>query len=815
MNRRQRRAQTKAGRVSPQAGVAGVEQWYAEAVQHHQAGRLPEAEHVYRQILAAEPRHADALHLLGVIAHQLGRNDIAVEVIGAAIGINGSVAAYHCNLGNALAVLGRGEDAVAAYGTAIRLKPDDAQAHSNLGVALNGLGRSAEAVAAYTTAIRLEAAYAAAHSNMGTALLDLGRAEDAVAAYGTAIRLAPDYAEAHFNLGTALKQLGRFDAARAAFDTAIRLRPDYFQAHSNLGVVLKEAGRFDDAAAAFGSAIRIRPDYADAHCNLGVVLTDLGRFDDAVAAYDAAIGITPDSAVTHYNRGVALNALGRSAEAVTAYAAAIRLKPDYAEAYFHLGVALTALGRMDGAVAAYGAALSVRPDYDEAWFNLGGVLKLLGCLDDAIAAFGRAIRIRPDYADAHSNLVMCLHYQPEVEEGAILRAAREFAGCFETGLPTPAFANHADGDRRLRVGYVSGDFRRHPVGYFLSSVLDRHDPRAVEMFCYSNNVAADDLTAHLQGVSHHWRSLAGLSDQAAAALVVADGIDILVDLSGHTALNRLPMFALKPAPVQVTWLGFWGTTGLAAMDYVLSDKLTIRPGEEDRYSEQVLRLPGGRFCYAPPDYAPPPVARLAVQQQGYVTFGSFNNLSKVGPEVVRLWAKVLTAVPRSRLVLKWVSLADVGVRRRLTDSFAAEGVGQARLDLRGVSPHARMLEEYGDIDIALDPTPFSGALTSCEALWMGVPVITLPGVNAQSRQTQGFLESLGLTGWVAASVDDYVRIAVALASDPAHLSRLRQELRPLMAGSPLCDGPAFTLGLEAVYRQIWRQWCRTVKPVAG
>ncbi len=687
----------------PQAELTVVQDVFADALRHHQAGRLADAERLYRQILEVDCRHADALHLLGVIAHQVGRNDVAVELIGQAIGINGSAAAYHSNLGNVLRNLGRLDDAVASCGAALRIKPD----------------------------------YAEAHSNLGNALKDLGRLDDAVASYGAALRIKPDYAEVHFNLGNVLKDLGRRDDAVASYGAALRIKPDYAAAHSNLGTVLEDLGRLDDAVASYGAALRIKPDYAEAHFNLGNVLKDLGRLDDAVASYGAAL----------------------------------RIKPDYAEAHSNLGNALLDLGRLDDAVASYGAAL----------------------------------RTKPDLTGAHSNLLMCLHYRPEADGATILEAARHFARRFE-GRPAPTFQCRADPDRRLRIGYVSGDFGRHPVGYFLNRVLAGHDRTKMEIFCYNSFLRADDMTNQLRRRADHWRSLVGLSDQAGADLITADGIDILVDLSGHTEHNRLTLFTRKPAPVQATWLGFWGTTGLSTIDYILSDAATIPPGEERFYSEQVLRLPNGRFCYDPPDYAPPPASPPALRGRA-ITFGSFNNLTKIGPEVVRLWAEILRAVPGSRLLLKWKTLADAGVRRRLTEAFAADGIGPERLELRGASPHAAMLAEYGEIDVALDPFPFSGALTSCEALWMGVPVVTLPGAAAASRQTQGILQVLGLTEWIAASPADNVRIAATLASDLPRLAELRPALRKRIASSPLCDGPAFTAGLERAYRQMWRQWC--------
>ncbi len=331
------------------------------------------------------------------------------------------------------------------------------------------------------------------------------------------------------------------------------------------------------------------------------------------------------------------------------------------------------------------------------------------------------------------------------------------------------------------------------------------------MFCYSNGERADALTGRLHQAAGHWREIGGLTDEAAASMIRQDRIDILIDLSGHTPLNRLGLFALRAAPLQASWLGYAATTGLAEMDYLLMDPATAPEGAQAWCGEALARLPHTRFCYGPPKGAPAPAAPPSIKR-GRVTFGSFNNLIKIGPEVATLWARVLAAVPGSRLVLKWEALSDGGVRRRIGQLFAAAGVRAQALELRGFSAHTGMLAEYGDIDIALDPFPFCGGLTSCEALWMGVPVVTLPQDRFASRQTLGFLRTLGLDDLAATSPEDYVAIAAALSADVVRRETLRATLRPRMAASALCDAKAFTTSLEAAYRQMWRRWCAGLEP---
>lgn len=753
---------------------------FNQAARLHEAGRLTEAESLYRRILALESGHADALHLLGVVAYQTGRKELAADLIGRAIGINAGVAAYHSNLGNALKDLGHREAALASYDAALRLKPD----------------------------------YADAHYNRGSALVDLERFDEAVASYDAALRIKPDHAKAFSSRGNALKSLGRLDEALESYEVALRIRPDYALAHNNRGNVLKDLGRSAEAETAYDSALRFKPDYAAAHSNRGELLKHLGRFVEALAAHDAALKIDPEDAKAHFGRGNALTSLGRLDDALISFDAALQLRPEYVEAYNNRGNALANLGRLDEALASYEAALRLNPDYVEAHTNRGSILKDLGRFDEAILSLSTALSIKPDYADAHNNLIYCLHYDPAVDGKAIRTAAQSFGALFDAA--SAPFPNSPDPARRLRVGLVSGDLGRHPVGYFLLPFLSNRARCDTEVYCYATHPRNDAVTANLMASADHWRSLVGLSDSAAAAQIRADAIDILIDLSGHTAHNRLPLFARRAAPVQATWLGYWGTTGISAMDYILSDPVTIPPGMEDLYCERVVRLADGRFCYAPPSYAPdpapPPCLRPADQRaldlrDSITTFGSFNNLGKVGPEVVALWAAVLHAVPGARLLLKWRSLADEGARHRLTQAFSLHGIGADRLALRGASPHPQMLAEYGDMDVALDTFPFSGGLTSCEALWMGVPVVTLPGAVGPSRQTLGFLKAMALEEWAAGDAADYVRIAAALAADREHLRELRQSLRPRMAVSPLCDGPAFARSMEAELRTMWRNWC--------
>jgi protein O-GlcNAc transferase len=743
MNRNQRRAAARQNRepsrlaLRQAAPVSGVSLSMARATASHQSGRLDEAENLYQQVLAVEPDHADACHLLGALAQQRGRYEESAALITKAIAAKGDVAAFHSNLGNALRASGKLDEAVKAYRRALALDPNFADAYNNLGATLRMLGNLDEAEALYRKALALNPNSADAHDNLGVVLRNQGRLADAEASYRMALGLNPNFARALYNLANVLKEQGRLEESVAAYRHALAFRPDFIEAHNNLGNALKDLGKLEEAVTCFRRVVALRADLAHAHNNLGVALEEQSELGQAAACYQRALA----------------------------------LKPDFAAAYN----------------------------------NLGNVARARGQMDEAMAHYERALTLRPDFVEAHSNFLMSQHYVEGLSKHDLFAAAQRFGRSLQGLAAERVFLNDGSEDRPLRIGYVSGDFRLHPVGYFLARVLEAHDRETIETFCYANQGRSDDMTRRLRGAAKDWRTILGLPDKDAAQMILQDRIDILVDLSGHTAKNRLSLFALRPAPVQVSWLGYFGTTGLAAMDYLVMDAWAAPPGEEERYTEALVRLPYGRFCYAPPDDAPP-IADPPALRRGYITYGSFNNIVKIGADVVALWASVLHATPQSRLVLKWKALDDADARDHLKRVFAAAGIEEGRLELRGFSPHAEMLAQYGDIDIALDPFPFGGGLTSCEALWMGVPVVTLPGDRPASRQTIGFLETLGLTECVATSREDYVRRAVALAGAPARLNALRREMRPRMAGSPLCDGPRFTRGLEAAFRQMWRRW---------
>jgi predicted O-linked N-acetylglucosamine transferase (SPINDLY family) len=607
---------------------------------------------------------------------------------------------------------------------------------------------------------------------------------------------------------------GRVAEAEHAVRQALQADPQHVDSLHLLGVIAGYAGQPEASLALFDQALALSPDFASAHANRGVALLALGRREDGVASFRRAVEIDSQHINGWHGLGNALGAQNDMVGAEAAFRKVLTIHPGYYEARNNLGQALQRQGRMDEAIEAYREAASQAPESALITYNLGVATQLSGQPAEALPHYRRALELQPDYVKAHSNVLLTLNYLPGVSAEILLAEHRAFdAQQTRRFLPVqPSWLNDRDPERRLRIGYVSGDFHIHPVGNYLVGPLEQHDREAFEVFCYSNDSQEDHVTARIARATDHWRDISAMTDERAAGLVRHDKIDILVDLSGHTDKNRPLLFALKPAPVQVSWLGYPGTSGMSAIDYLVMDAVTMPP-DAAWAVEAVARLPNGRFCYSPPPYTPE-VSMPSARPNGVVHFGSFNNIGKIGPDVVRLWARVLDAVPGSRLILKWKELGQPKARKRLADAFAAAGVAADRLELREGSGHGAMFAEYADMDVALDPFPFGGGLTSSEALWMGVPVVTLPQDSVASRQTLAFLHGIGLDELAASSEDDYVRIAAALAADPERRAELRRTLRPRMAASPMNDPKAFAQGLDAAYRQMWRRWCEGKAPEA-
>ena len=688
----------------------------------------------------------------------------------------------------------------------------DEAAHITAGQQAEDQGRPQEALALFDRAVASAPTSAKAHLNRGNALMKLGDFDAAAQAYGTALQHDPAMAGASYNLGNALARRRRLDDACAAYRQALALRPEFFEAQVALGAALEELGQRGEAAEHYRRALGIRPDHAPVHGNLGAVLLDMGQPAEAAQALRQALRLDPQLTQLHYGLGAALHALGEWDAAAASYRAMVSAHPGFAPAHGMLGNVLTRQGHLQEALSCYESVLALAPGDVLAHNNLALLLDRIGRLDDAIASCRRALQIDPGLLTAQSNLTAFENSRAREPSALLLAGARRFGElAAHQAKPFTHWDNPPDPERPLRVGFVSGDLRAHPVGYFLLNVLDslgRRTGGRLVLCAYFNGELVDEVSARIQTSCALWRDTQSLDDEAFVRQVRADGIDILIDLSGHTQHNRLPAFAWKPAPVQVTWLGYLGTTGVEAIDYLLADAWTLPAEDEPFFTERIWRLPESYLCFTPPTEEGTVGTLPALARDG-VTFGSFNNLSKVNDAVVALWARVLDAVPKSRLLLKAQQLSEAATRQSVAERFARHGIGGDRLLLEPPVPRADYLKPFGRLDIALDPFPYPGITTSVECLWMGVPFVTLAGRTFQARQGMGLLQNAGLADWIASDEEDYVRLAARHAADLQGLQRLRSGLRQRVLASPIFDAQRFAARFEDALRAMWHTWCDT------
>lgn len=634
------------------------------------------------------------------------------------------------------------------------------------------------------------------------------------------------YASALANAASALGRNGDSAAAAAACRQALAINPNHVEALATLAAATSQTDGDDPAARILKRAVRLEPQRAENWRNLAKALLGLKRYDGSRQAFKQLLALTPEESSAYVSLGYIAVAAGGGAGAVEAgaveagaaaeasYRRALRLTPNPSIAG-DLSVLSMQGGRIDEAMALARRAAALEPEKTETWIKLGCLHLHVGAADAAIIFTRRALALQPSHAEAHSNILI-LHEFIDAPPLRILAEHRRFDAMH--GRPRAAchrrHDNDPDPDRKLRVGYVSSDFRQHVASCFFEPLLAAHDPARVETFCYSDTPSPDAVTRRLIALAGNWRDVLGRREAELADMIRADRIDILVDLAGHSAGNRMTVFARRPAPVLATWLGYPDTSGLAAMDYRLVDAVTDPEGPADGLaSETLVRIPGGFLCYWPPVGTPEPGPAVADRP---LTFGSFNKLAKITPAVIDAWADILRRLPGARLLLKSLGLADDGVRGRVEAAFAARGVAPDRLELIGWS--ASWLDHlalYRRIDVALDSFPYNGTTTTCEALWMGAPVVTWLGERHAARVGASLLRRIGLPELVGADVKDYKDIAVRLAADGPRLAALRAGLRERMRASPLCDAPAFARNMEGVYADLWRRWSKARREEAA
>ncbi|WP_176785922.1 tetratricopeptide repeat protein [Propionivibrio dicarboxylicus] len=709
--------------------------------------------------------------LLGQWLGHKGLHDLAISCFRNGTGGNGRPAAEAgFLLAKALLDRDRNQDAVEACLQVIEKDEGHAGVWCALGAAYRRLAKMELAKNAYEKAILLDSGYAQAWSNLGEWFLVKGNAQDALARCERALVLNPRLLEASNNRVAALYELGRFADAEEAARRAIELHPTEAALHVNMGNVLLHTGKARQAVKSFQRALECNSACLEAHLNLATLFGERHHLGESLLFLEREIAIK-----------------GESAQRLAA-----------------LALAQQAKGDMAGAEESCSKVLKMQPGNVSALITMAGCLSARADHRGANAMQEKALVINPDMPSIYSNIAFNSTYMPELSSAQVYDFHREWARRFERTEKSRSFENSArKGKQPLRIGYVSGDFGTHPVGFLLRDVICHHDSRSFEIHCFSMmRSEGDEITQAIRGSASAWHDVLLTSDDELADLVHETGIDILVDLSGHTAYNRLPTFVMKPAPVQVTWIGYFHSTGLESIDYFITDPSTSPAGCGQLFSETPVWLPHSRFCYSPPSYSPD-VAPLPCLNTGYVTFGCFNRIEKLVDPVIAAWKCVLDMVPGSRLLLKAGHLNNERVCDELRSRFLAHGFDIERLVLRGPSSHPLMLSEYSEVDIALDPFPFNGGMTTLEALWMGVPVVTVAGSDVVSRQTISALKNIGLSELAYPDVKSYVRGVVELAHDLTRLSCLRKGLRDRMKASPLLQSELFARDLELLYQRMW------------
>jgi predicted O-linked N-acetylglucosamine transferase (SPINDLY family) len=670
-------------------------------------------------------------------------------------------------------------------------------------------GNHAAALIAIAPALRKQPGNAALWCTRGIAHRLASSFENALADYEHACQLDPKDVRTLGNLGEWHLARNAFAQALTWLDTALAIDPNYYEVRVNRVAALIELRQMEQAHTEADQLVQDYPTRPEPYGNLGNVLFSEGKLKEAIEQYKKALEIRPDYAEAHFSLIVLQGFSGHQELVVDYLERCIQEKGATSQRLTLLAVAHKECGNLEKAMVLSRKVIATYPQELRAQVNLAGCLSDTGHPKQAMEIYASLSDPVTSHMGMASNVLFEMNYLPEFLRDEAFQRHLAWAKKYEAPMVASAQFDRRNRDpqRKLKIGYVSADFCAHPVGFLLRDVVRMHDKNNFEFHGFSVGIKKDEITADIAAAVNAWSDVVFETPQELANRIREAQVDVLVDLSGHTGNHRLLTFALRPAPVQATWIGYFNTTGMSSMDYFITDPHTSPSTSGQLFSEHVLHLPHTRFCFAAPLYAgevaPPPMLK-----NGFVTFGSFNRLPKLSSQVLDAWAQILIGVPASRLILKAAALADDSVCHEVMERFAERGVDAVRLDLRGSSVHIEMFEEYGHMDIALDPFPFNGGMTTLEALWMGVPVVTLEGDTVVSRQTYSALANLDLADELAfANVDAYVAGAIALAADPVRLAELRSQIRPRMEASPLRQSEQFTRDLEGLYRRMWVAWC--------
>lgn len=826
---------------TPPPGSVATTEYQRQGKVFFDAGQFQQATHCYQQLLLLDQRNAVAHHALGDIHAAQGNAIQAESCYRSALELTPDAGITLCSLGLVLDQQNRFAEAEVAYRRALQTTPDDANTHYHLSLNLKSQSRWQESESSCRKALDGKPDFSEAHAHLAILLQQQGRSGEAEASCRKALQLNPGLASAHFCLGLLAHHQGRLADAEAAYRQALALQSGHHGALDHLAALLQSQGRHAETEAAyltaaannpgdatplcklasmqmdFGKlqeaernlrkAISINPDYADALGTMGILLMSVGQFPAAEARFQQVLKIRPDDAVVYDNLGVIAYQQKRFPEAVVYFKRATDLAPGMLNAHNNLASVYKRWGRLQEAADSYQQVLQMTPNNPDAYDNLAMIYSDQGRLDEAIVLFRKAMQLAPDAAKIHSHYLFALNYHPELSSAAIYAEYEEYDKRFCQSLKQKwrAFPNLRDPGKRLKIGYVSPDLFTHPVRHFLEPLLAHHDKREFEVYVYSyaRPEWEDVVTKRYQSYADHWVQTLNMSDDVMAERIRADGIDILIDLAGHSGNHSLQVFARRPAPVSTTWLGCAYTTGVKAIDYILMDNTSLPAGCEAFFAEKPWRVETPGYNYRPSDNMGS-VSPLPAQQCGHVTFGCLSRAVRINDKVVAVWAAILKQIPNARLTIDSVSFVEASMQESFIAKFEAHGIHRSRIDIGFHSPPWDLVR---NVDIGLDCFPHNSGTTLFETLYMGVPFITLAGRPSMGLLGSTILESAGLSHLIAQTEQEYIDKAVALASDLPALANLRSGLREQMQASALMDEAGYARKMEAAYRGMWVKWC--------
>ena len=781
---------------------------------HMDAGQPDLAMPCFMRALELAPGFAEALSRLGDVLQAQGHLKEAGECYRGALELDPALAMAHAGRGEVLQAQQQFQLALTSYRQALALAPGAADIHRKIGDVHEALNRPEQAMQSYAAALEGDPGNAMAHGGMGRILLRLGRHQQAVTSYRAATALPPAVAAHYDGLGRALHLLGQTDEAEAAYRQAIALDPTAALPMLHYADLLRETRRKEPAIAIYQAVLLLEPNNIEALNNLAMALEEDGQRELALDYFQQVLALSPGNPISHSNIAAVLNELGDRKAALESCRRAVKAGPELPFTHLNMGTCLLEMGRLGEAVNSFETVIRLDPQHRRGHVNLSSALIRLGRIEQAVAHARQALRINPDWDELHSNLLFYLTHSQDIDTAALFAEHLRYAEHFEAPLRAawPRHGNTRDPERRLRIGFVSADLYNHAVANFITPILEhlRASPH-VEMVAYANSFHDDHVSRHLHGMVAVWRQVEKLTHSELAQLVTSDAIDILIDLSGHTGFNRLPAFARKPAPLQLSWIGYPGTTGLQAMDYYLTDRGLSPPGTfEDQFTEKLLRLPAtAPFLPSPdaPDINPAPAIA-----NGYVTFGSFNRASKLNRGVIARWASLLRLVPSARMLI--AAMPNKQASDMVRSWFTREGIAGERLTFHGYTHTRDYLALHHQVDICLDTSPYTSGTTGFHALWMGVPTLTLRGPTMPGHTTSAILSPVGLVDFIALDEADFLAKGQWLASDISRFTTLRATMRERMNGSAIGQPAVIAAGFELALRTMWRRWCADLPTVS-